>query len=144
MIKMAFPNHAINAPYAANMLITLTWSYLLILFLLKTTKNYFSHKVLVVMTTKYMQLNINYLIKFTLGKLKTNFQLDGLITVRFGKVITQKTKLIKLLFYFISIIITKTSLILTQTFLNATTSYFCMNLDITIILILAKANGSIN
>ena len=43
-----------------------------------------------------------------------------------------------------SIITTKTSLVLTQTFLNATTSYFCMNVVITVILIFAKANGSIN
>ena len=45
--------------------------------------------------------------QITLDKLKTNFQLNGLITVRFGKVITHKTTLIKLLFYFISIITTK-------------------------------------
>ena len=41
---------------------------------------------------------LNYVIKFTLDKLKTNFQLNGLITVRFGKIITHKTILIKLLF----------------------------------------------
>ena len=66
------------------------------------------------------------------------------IIVRFEKVISHKTTLIKLLFYFISIITTKTSLVLNQTFLNATKTYFCMNLIITIILISAKVNGSIN
>ena len=75
--------------------------------------------------------NANYVIKFTssnlqlgdkLGdKLKTNFQLDGPITVITHKNNNiHKTILIRLLFYFISIITTKTSLVLTQTFLNAT------------------------
>ena len=60
----------------------------------KTTKNYFLHNALLVTTTEYTQRNANYVIKFTLDKLKTNFQLYGLITVRFGKIITHKTMLI--------------------------------------------------
>ena len=108
----------------------------------QNNKNYFLHNALFVTTMEYTQRNANYAVKFTLDKLKTNFQLDGQITVHFGKIITHKTILIKLLFYFISMITTKTSLILTPTFLNATTSYFYRNLDITITLILAKANGS--
>ena len=144
MIIAAFPSRAINAPYAANTVITLIWKYLLVSLLVKTTKKYFSHNALLVTTTEYTQRNANYAIKFMSDKLKTNFLLDGLTTVRFGKIITHKTTLIKLLFCFISIITTKTSLVLIQTFLNATMSYFYRNLDITITLILAKANGSEN
>ena len=144
MIIMAFPNHAINAPDAANTVIALTWSFLLVSLLLKTTKNYFLHQVLLVITREYTLHNVNYVTKFTFDKLKTNFQLDGLIAIRFGKLITYKTTLIKLLLYFISIITTRISSVPSQTFQESTTSYFCINLDITIILISAKANRSIN
>ena len=110
----------------------------------ENNKKYFTHNALLVTTTEYTQRNAKYVIKFMSDKPKINFLLDGLTTVRFGKIITHKTILIKLLFCFISIITTKTSLVLTQTFLNATISYFYRNLDITITLILAKANGSEN
>ena len=48
----------------------------------ENNKNYFSHNALLVITTEYRQLNANYVIKFTLDKLKTNFQLDGLTNHR--------------------------------------------------------------
>ena len=63
----------------------------------ENNKNGFSHDSLLVITTEYTQRNANYVIKFALDKLKTN----GLITVRFGKRITQQIILIKLLLFFI-------------------------------------------
>ena len=73
MIIMTFPNHAINAPYAANTVITLIWQYLQVSLLLKSTQNDFSHNALLVITMEYTQHNANYVIKIYVGQTKNKF-----------------------------------------------------------------------
>ena len=59
------------------------------------TKIFFSPSLLPVITKKYTQRNVNYVIKFTVHKLKTNFQLNGLIIIRFDCKKTSKERVAK-------------------------------------------------